>query len=453
MTLDQINALLARHEADIITDWKALLRFPSVSTTPGHAPDSLACAGWLRDYLNASGLTARFLETPGMPVVYAERQGDPTLPVVLIYGHYDVQPADPLSAWLSPPFEPEWRDGRLYARGAEDNKGQHFYVIAALRYLIASGARLPTLKIFIEGEEESGSHGVTHSLPQWKALLAADLLVVTDLHMSSPTSPTLTMGLRGLIHAELDVRGPCKDLHSGTHGGLVPNPALALARILTTLHDGNGRIAVPGFYDDVPAPTPTERAMLAQIRFDADAYAASTGLPATGGERGVPPLERAGFFPCIDVNGMQAGFTGSGMKTIIPASASAKITARLTAGQDPQRCLKALTTHLLAHPEPGLQLTITAQGVGGRGFRVPPDSGRLRQAAGVISQVTGHKPEYRWEGASIPVIADLIAATGAEPIMAGFGLEADNIHAPNESFSLEQFRMGFRYAALLLTTL
>ena len=454
MTKQELEVWFNAHESQIMEDWHALLRFPSISTIPEHASDCRACADWLMAYLAASGFRSELLPTPTKPVVYAEREGDiPDARVVLVYGHYDVQPVDPLASWDSPPFEPTLRDGRLYARGAEDNKGQHFYVLAALRALVNSGTPLPTIKVFLEGEEECGSPGVFQSLEGWRERLAADALIVTDLHMAAPGQPTLTMGLRGMAHLTVETVGPAKDLHSGQHGGVAPNPIHALARLLATLHDDQGRIAVEGFYDDVTPPTHEEQRILDTMSFDDATYEAATGVPPSGGDTGTAPFVRLGFMPSIDVNGIQGGFAGDGIKTIIPARASAKITARLAASQDPERCLKCLMDHFGRQAIDGIQIRLSEAGVGGRGYRGHPASPLLEITSTVLEAVTGKPPVMRWEGASIPIFPLLAETSGAEPVMTGFGLEEDNIHAPNESFSLEQFRNGFIYAGLLMTAL
>ncbi len=456
-TADQAALWERRFAADwprTLAQWIELLAFPSISADPAHASDCQACAEWLVRHLKTIGFEhAALWPTTGKPVVFAERPGRPGQPVVLFYGHYDVQPVDPLEAWQSPPFAPTLAEDRLRARGAQDNKGQHFYVLKALEHLIAENRLDAGIKILIEGEEECGSHALSAAMPAWRDRLAADLLLVTDTGMDAPDRPTMTMGLRGLIHLEVEISGPARDLHSGTHGGVAPNPALALARLLADLHDAEGRITVPGFYDGIHPPSAAEQALLDALTFDAADYRRATGVPPTGGERACPPALRLGWRPSLDVNGMHSGFDGIGVKTIIPATARAKLTARLAAGQDPDACLTALADWFTARVPEGLRLRVVSQGVGGAGLRLDPDSRGHRAAAAVLRDLYGVEPVRRWEGASIPVIAALARVSGAEPLLVGFGLEADAIHAPNESFALDQFYKGYRYTLGLLTAL
>jgi acetylornithine deacetylase/succinyl-diaminopimelate desuccinylase-like protein len=434
-------------------EWKELLGFPSISADPAHEADCGACARWLMRHLSDMGLPSEVLPTAGRPAVFAQRPGDEGAPTVLFYGHYDVQPVDPLSDWISPPFEPALRDGRIYARGASDNKGQLFYSLKAIETLIRNGQlRLP-VKVLIEGEEETGSRGLSDRLESWRDRLKADVLLVTDTGTVASGAPTLVMGLRGIIHVSLALSGPRHDLHSGIHGGLAPNPATEMARLIATLHRPDGAIAVPAFYDGVVEPTPRERELLSSEPFDAEAYRTLTGVPPVSGDPRFTPPERVGFRPSLDVNGIHSGYAGSGIKTIIPAEAAAKLTARLVAGQDPCRCLDALVAHLERNSPAGLNLRITEKGVGGPALRLNPDSPLVTQAKAVLDQITGQKTVFLWEGASIPIVASLARMAQAEPLLAGFGHERDSVHAPNESFSLEQFRRGYLYVALMLAAL
>jgi acetylornithine deacetylase/succinyl-diaminopimelate desuccinylase-like protein len=322
-----------------------------------------------------------------------------------------------------------------------------------MQQLIQANALGATVKVLIEGEEECGSGGISCSMPAWTDLLRADVLLVTDIGMEGPRQPTITLGLRGLVSLTVEVAGPARDLHSGTHGGIAPNPALALARLLAGLHDADGLITVPGFYESAAPPSAAELLEARSSPFDAAAYRRATGVPPTGGERTRHPAERLGFRPSIDVNGMRSGFDGPGTKTIIPATARAKLTARLAAGQDPAACLAALAEHLLKNAPEGLTVRVIEQGVGGPGLRLDPRSPWITRAKDTLRALYGVEPTQRWEGASIPVIAELARVSGAEPLLVGFGLEADSIHAPNESFALEQFRMGYLYVAHLLAAL
>ena len=453
MTKESLEKYFEAHGARYLAEWQDLLRFPSISADPAHASDCRACAEWLCERLSVAGIESHLLETSGRPAVFGRRKGRRDKPVVLYYGHYDVQPADPLDQWTTPPFEPARRGGRLYARGAQDNKGQFFAGLKAIETLAAADALDIPLKILIEGEEECGSHGVSDALPAWRERLNADVLLVTDTGAAPSGAPALVMGLRGFIHLTVALSGPVKDLHSGMHGGVAPNPATALARLLATLHHADGRIAVEDFCDGAAEPTARERELANTPPFDAEAYRAQTGVPPAAGETAFTPPERLGFRPALDVNGLIAGYGGPGVKTIIPARASAKLTARLAAGQDPQACLDALVRHLEAHAPASLRLDIAERGVGGGAFRGDPDAPFVTRAVRVLRDVSGREPAFLWEGASIPIVTRLAAAAGAEPLLAGFAEEQDNAHAPNESYSMEQFRNGYLFTALMLQEL
>jgi acetylornithine deacetylase/succinyl-diaminopimelate desuccinylase-like protein len=444
--------MFERNLSAFIEDWFAFLRFPSVGTDPAHAADCRSCAEWLCCLISESGFNARVLETGSIPAVYAERRGGSGRPTVLFYGHYDVQPVDPLPEWKSPPFEPELRGGRVYARGASDNKGQVMSALKAMEQLVRLDALDATVRILIEGEEESGSGGVARNLAAWSDLLRADVLMVCDTGMAPGGAPALTIGLRGLVHATVEIGGPSRDLHSGVHGGVAPNPAAGIARLVAGLHDDCGRIAVDGFCDGIEPPTQRERELAGLKTFDERAYRNDAGVPPVAGDLRFTPVERLAFQPSIDVNGLRSGYDGSGTKTIIPSRARAKLTCRLAAGQDPERCLALLKRHLESHAPPGLELRITESGVAGPGFRLDPDSATARKAMAVLDAISDKPAEMIWEGASIPIVSGLARISGAEPLLAGFASPVDSIHAPNESFSLEQFRMGFEYAARLLAS-
>ena len=451
VNLQTLEIEFANREKQIIEDWMTFVRFPSVSTDPAHHQDCIDCAGWIVDRLRRDGFHTELARTRTKPFVFAERPGKPGKPTVLFYGHYDVQPADPIDAWTSPPFSPEWRDGRLYARGAQDNKGQVFYTLAAIETLLAAGALDIGLKILIEGEEECSSTGLNETLESWRDRLQADILMVHDVLTVPSGAPTIVMGLRGLVQINAELNGADHDLHSGVHGGLAPNTAQGMAQLAASLFHGDGRVAVPGFYDGVTAASTRETDLARVIPFDAAAYRRQTGTTPDGGIRTAAPFERTGFLPSLDINGIHSGYGGSGSKTIIPAAAILKLTARLVPGQDPQTVLDAVTGHLARHTPPGMRLTITDSGVGGPGFRLNPDSGLVATAQAALSTVCPGQPvAFLWEGASIPIVVRLAAASGAAPLLVGFGHESDRIHAPDESFSLKQFRTGFLYSALIL---
>jgi len=437
----------------LLRDWFKLLTFPSISADPTHDHDCRACAEWLLKWLRLHRFQARLIRTSGKPAVFGLLPGDPSKPVVLAYGHYDVQPPDPLAEWTSPPFKPVLRNGRVYARGAEDNKGQFLYTLSAIARLAASGHALPTVKVLLEGEEECGSRGLTEALPRLRSMLKADILLVTDTNTVSSGAPTLVMGLRGIVHLTVQLSGPKHDLHSGVHGGLAPNPATELSRLLSTLHSPDGRIAVTHFCDAVIPPSRQEKRLLARSPFNPDSYKAVTGVAPVSGDQSFPPAMRTGFRPSIDVNGIHSGYGGSGMKTIIPATATAKLTARLAAGQDPQRCLALLSAHLRKHTPRGLKLDIADRGIGGPGFRLDPSSHLAGKALSVLDRLTARPAALLWEGASIPVVALLREISKAEPLLVGFGHDRDRAHAPNESFSLDQMKKGFRFVTAFLESL
>jgi acetylornithine deacetylase/succinyl-diaminopimelate desuccinylase-like protein len=386
-------------------------------------------------------------------MVYAERQGAVGAPTVLIYGHYDVQPPDPLSAWTTPPFEPDLRNGRIYARGAQDNKGQVFYAVKALESLIAARALHATVKILIEGEEESGGQTIMAEMPQLHDLLRADILMVHDTSTVATGDPTIVMGLRGIATLTVQVDGPAFDLHSGIHGGVAPNPATALARMIASLHDSQGRIAIPGYYDGVEKASERERTLANAIPFDPAAYESDVGVPPSGGEAGFSATERAGFRPTIDVNGIHSGYGGSGSKTIIPASAMAKLSTRVVAGQNPAACLEAVVVHLRGQLPAGLRVSFHDRSACGPGFRLDLNAESIARAKAVLEEITCRSVAFLWEGASIPVVTELARTAGAEPLLVGFGSEEDRIHAPDESFSIERFHLGFLYVGCFLAGL
>jgi len=436
-----------------LSEWQTLLTFPSISTDPAHDGDCTECAAWLAAHLRAAGLHAELLETPTKPVVFAAKPGKPGKPVVLLYGHYDVQPVDPLDAWQTPPFDPKLRDGRLYARGAEDNKGQFFYALKAIELLLELNRLECGIKIVLEGEEESGSGGISAMLSSWQERLAADVLMVTDTNRDASGAPAIIMGLRGIVHLTVTLSGPLHDLHSGVHGGLAPNPAREMAALIASLHGADGGIAVRGFLQGILDPSAKERELLAAADFDASRYQRETGVPPSAGETRFLPTERVGFRPSIDVNGIHAGYGGKGAKTIIPSRATAKLTARLVPSQDPTACLEAIIRHLEQNAPEGLDLAIDESGVHGPGFRLDPGSALVAQARNVLEAAAGRPATLLWSGASIPVISALSAISGAEPLLAGFADEEDLAHAPNESFSIEQFKTGFLYVAMMLSAL
>lgn len=433
-----------------VKEWSDFLAFPSVGTDPDHRADCIKTAEWLSAHLSELGFDTKLLETPGLPVVFGEWRSASEAPTVAFYGHYDVQPADPVELWQTPPFEPSLRDNRLYARGAQDNKGQVWYFLKAVEMLLRQEELPVNLKIFIEGEEESGSTGIMKKMNSWQDELSSDVLMVCDTGSRMKEVCAITMGLRGIAGLTVSLSGPRTDLHSGVHGGVAPNPAGALARLLSSLHDQNGRIAVSSFYDDVEPAAAEDLAAANSVSIPDEVYQELSGVLPRGGERGLTFAERRGFQPTIEVNGFHSGYGGPGMKTIIPASATAKISTRLVAGQEAEKTLNLIEEHLKDNAPEGLQLTISDKEVGGPAVRVPLSSKPVQLAREVLTSLEIGEVELMWEGASIPVVTGLARAAGAEPLLVGFGLEQDNMHAPNESFDLDQFEKGFLYVSAFL---
>ena len=452
MQLSSLDPLFTAEKERFVSELSEFLRIPSISTDPAHNDDCVRCATWLSDHLRHIGLHSELLPTSTKPVVFASFEVGSHAPTVLFYGHYDVQPVDPIERWSSPPFEPSVRGSRIYARGAQDNKGQLFYVVKAIEALVRAKALRCNIKLLIEGEEESGSAGITERAPSWRDRLKASVLMVCDTGTLRAGVPAVTMGLRGIAHMTVSVRGPKHDLHSGVHGGVIRNPATELTRLIASLHHDDGSIAVEGFYDGIQEPSVEDRALANEFPLTSEQYCALVGVAPEGGERRFTPWERRGFRPTIEVNGIHGGYGGPGGKTIIPAEAFAKISTRLVAGQDPARCLTLLEQHLRDRTPKGVALEITENHVGGPGVRLSSQSPLVRHASQVLQEISGVKPLFIWEGASIPIVAGLSTLSGGEPLLVGFGLEEDNIHAPDESFDIAQFKSGFLYAARFLAS-
>jgi acetylornithine deacetylase/succinyl-diaminopimelate desuccinylase-like protein len=438
------------HVDRFISEWKEFLSFKSISADPAYHDECVACASWLRSHLEQLGFTASLWSSDTKPLVFAERKGNPNKPTVLFYGHYDVQPADPLELWKSNPFEPLMRDNRLYARGALDDKGQVFYFIKALEALSVVGADLPTIKLLIEGEEESGSSAMIAGLPTWGEHLKADILMVCDTATVKLGLPTVTMGLRGVAHCEIRVHGPKADVHSGMYGGVILNPLQALAAIVSSLHAADGSVAVPGFYDGVEELTAEERAMVSRAPLSTTVMEEFLGVPLAGGERRFAPLERRGFRPTLEINGLGGGYQGAGSKTIIPSHAMAKLSMRLVRGQDPEKTLAAVVKHIQKVAPEGVRVEVVDCAAVGPALQLSTQSDVLETLKRAMLEEFGVEPAYVWEGASIPIIPLLAEISQAEPLLVGFGLDEDNIHAPNESFSLQQFEEGYRYVTAFL---
>ncbi|NLI46336.1 MAG: dipeptidase [Acidobacteria bacterium] len=440
---------LAQHETEHLEQLKELLRIPSVSAQSEHAADTRRCAGWVADHLRGIGLSAEVCETGGHPAVIAEYQGPAGAPTVLVYGHYDVQPADPVELWQSAPFDPIESDGYLLARGVTDDKGQFFaHVKGAEACLRTAGAIPCSLKFLIEGEEESGSAHLNPFIEANRERLAADVVVISDGCQYGPDMPAINFGLRGLAFVEVKITGPDRDLHSGSYGGAVANPVNMLARMIGQLHFADGRIRVPGFYDRVYTATAWEREQFARLPFDAKAYRRSTGAPALWGEPGYTPLERTWIRPTLDVNGITGGYQGEGGKTIIPAWASAKITMRLVPDMTPEDTAAKLEAYLRQICPPSVRLEVIHHG-GAPAVQVPVDGPWLEAAARALETGFGRRPFFTKEGGSIPVVGTFKSVLGIDTLLIGFGQQTDNPHSPNERMLIRDFHRGGRTSVAL----
>ena len=441
------------HEKRFVAEWTEFLSFRSISADPTYRDECISCANWLSGHLQGIGFQTEVWPSDSLPLVYGVLPGNPQKPSVIFYGHYDVQPVDPLNLWTSPPFEPTIRDGRMYARGAQDNKGQVFYWMKAIEALGAAGADLPTIKVLIEGEEESGSDAIHAGLPAWKEQVTADILMVCDTGVLHPGQPTITMGLRGTAHFEIRVHGPSYDLHSGVYGGVVLNPLQALASILAKLHAPDGSIAVPGFYDHVKEPSAADLQLAMAAPINVEEMSAMVGVPLAGGERGRAPLERRGFRPTLEINGIGGGYQGAGGKTVIPSYGFAKMSLRLVDGQDPAKTLKLVTDYVESLAVDGIRVEIHDFSVSGPALLLSSQAPVIQTARRALREAFEMEPVYIWEGASIPIVAEFAKVSGAQPLLVGFGEEGDKIHAPDESFSLRQLEEGFRYVTSFFTVL
>ena len=415
------------------------LKIPSVSAKEEYKPDIQRAAEWLVERLRRAGFSAEAVPTAGHPIVYAEKIVGEERPTVLVYGHYDVQPAEPLELWETPPFEPTIRDGKLYARGASDDKGQVFAHVAAVSQL---GGELPVnVKFVIEGEEEVGSPNLVPFVEANRERLAADAVLVSDSPMFAPGLPTLTYGLRGLTYMEARLRGLGRDVHSGAYGGAVPNAAHAAAWMISQLKDPMGWVRIPGFYDDVEPISPAEREMWSKLPFDEAEYASEVGARSTAGEPGYGILERRWARPTFDVNGIGSGYQGEGSKTVIAAEAFFKFSMRLVPNQDPEKIADLTEAYLQKIVPEGYELEVLRYH-GGQPVLVPTDSPPMQAAAAALSQAWGRETVFTREGGSIPIVYDFMRVLEAPVVLMGFGLESDNLHAPNEKIDLINFEKG-----------
>ncbi len=448
--MDALTRYLDENRSRFLEQLQAVLRIPSVSTEPRHRDDVRRCAEHVAEDLRRAGMTrVEVVPTAGHPVVYGEWLGAPGAPTALLYGHYDVQPVDPVGLWRDPPFEPVIRDGRIWARGACDDKGQVYMHVAAFQAHMAVNGRLPVnVKCVIEGEEESGSESLETFLRERRSELDADVIVVSDTGMLGPDQPALCYALRGMLYTQVDVTGPARDLHSGEFGGAVRTPATALCGIVAGLVDAEGRIRVPGFYDRVREIGPAERERLRQVPFDEAGFLREAGSPGPFGEAGWSTLERVWVRPTCDVNGLVSGYIGEGAKTVLPSTASAKVSMRLVPDQDPNDLYPRFEAFVKRLAPPGVTVRVRNLHAAPP-FLTDADHPMLQAAFRALARTWPKPPAMIREGGSIPVMTTFQRTHGLPCILMGFALADDNIHAPNEKFDLASFHGGTRSVAYL----
>ena len=442
-----IKEYIRENESRFMDELFSLIRIPSISALPEHKNDMSACAQrWKELLLEAGADRAEVMPSDGNPLVFAEKQVDPTAPTVLVYAHYDVMPAEPLELWNSNPFEPEIRDGRIYARGADDDKGQAFIQVKAFEYAVKYGLLKHNVKFIFEGEEEIGSPSLNAFCKKHKELLKADIILVSDTSMLGADLPSLTTGLRGLAYWQIEITGPNRDLHSGHFGGAVANPINTLCKLLAQVTDSDGRITIPHFYDKVEEVRATERRMIAQIPFDEEKYKAAIDVKELEGEKGYSTLERNSCRPSFDICGIWGGYTGEGSKTVLPSKAYAKVSCRLVPHQNHEEISRLFIDYIQSIAPASVKVEITPMH-GGEGYVCPIALPAYRSAESGFAKAFGKQPLAVRRGGSIPIISDFEQILGIKTILMGFGLESDAIHSPNENFSLDIFRKGIEAVA------
>ena len=438
------QSYLEAHRARFREELFSLIRIPSISSDSAHKADMTACAERWRELLLAAGADrAEVLPTSASPVVFAEKILDTSYPTVLVYGHYDVMPVEPLELWKTSPFEPVIENDILYARGADDDKGQSFLQLKAFEYALKEGLLRCNVKFIIEGGEEIGSPGVAEFCRENKELLRADIMLVSDTSMVGAEMPSITTGLRGLAYWQIEVTGPNHDLHSGIFGGAVANPVNVLCKLIAGMTDADGRITLPGFYDDVENVSPQERAMLVAVPYDEEKYKANIGVQALCGEKGYTTLERTAIRPTFDVCGIWGGYTGEGAKTVLPSKAFAKISCRLVPHQNHEKIAQMMIDHLRRIAPAGVQIEITSMH-GGESYVCPIDLPAYKAAEKGYEEAFGKRPLAVRRGGSIPIIAVFEKELGIKSILMGFGLESDATHSPNENMPLDIMRKGIK---------
>lgn len=452
--MDDVIGYIEDNQEKFLAELIEILKIPSVSADPTKAGEVKRCAEFLKKRLVDIGLeNARIFVTPGHPIVYADYLHAPGKPTVLVYGHYDVQPDEPVDLWETPPYDPQVRNGKLYARGATDDKGQVYCHINAVEAFLKVRGEIPiNVKFIIEGEEEIASENLDAFIEDNTELLACDVVAVSDTSMPVKGVPGITYGLRGLTFMQVDLTGANSDLHSGSYGGAVQNPANAMAQIIATMKDDQGKILIEGFYDDVLDLGEAERAELAKVPYNEQQYKKELGLVELFGEAGYTTIERASSRPTLDVNGIWGGYQGEGAKTVLPAKAGAKISMRLVPNQNPNRIAELFTKHVNQHCPPGVTCRIKAFS-GGQPFLTPLAEPVLKKAGAALEKGFGAKPVYLREGGSIPVVSTLASMLESPVLLLGFGLHNEKAHAPNENFDLENYRLGTRTVAYLFAEL
>lgn len=443
----KIKSYIEENRVRFQEEWFSLLRIPSVSSQHEHKPDMLTCANRWKELLLSSGMErADIMPTAGNPVVYAERMISPEAPTLLVYGHYDVMPPDPLDLWVSEPFEPEIRDGRVYARGADDDKGQAMVQLKGFETALKQGLLRCNVKFMVEGEEEIGSPSLEAFCEANKALLKSDIILVSDTSMVSEDIPSLTTGLRGLSYWEIEMTGPNRDLHSGHFGGAVANPLNVLCRMLADVTDQDGYITIPHFYDEVEELSKVEKEMIARIPFDEEKYRQSIGVKALFGEKGYSTLERNSCRPSFDICGIWGGYMGEGSKTILPSKAYAKVSSRLVPHQDTDTITQLFIDYMNEKAPDYVRIRVT-HNHGGQAYVCPVDLPAYQAAEKAFTVAFNKKPLAVRRGGSIPVIPAFEKVLGVKSVLMGFGLEKDAIHSPNESFGLDMFYTGIEAVA------
>ena len=443
-----VKSYIDQHQQRFLDELMELLRIPSVSADSKFKQDVEKAAVYLQDALNKIGVDqVEICPTAGHPIVYAEKIVDPQLPTVLVYGHYDVQPADPYELWDSPPFEPVIKDDKIYARGACDDKGQLYMHVKALEIMNEQGTPPCNIKFMLEGEEEVGSGNLEIFVRENAQKLAADVILISDTSIISNDTPSITVGLRGLAYVEVEVIGPNRDLHSGVYGGAVANPANVLCTMIASLIDEKGRITIPGYYDKVEELSAEQREEMAKAPFDLGAYKEDLGIESVQGEEGYSSIERAGIRPTLDVNGIWGGYTGEGAKTVLPSKAYAKISMRLVPNQDHEEITQLFTEHFKAIAPPSVKVNITPHH-GGQPAVTPTDSAAFKAASNAFEEAWGKKPIPTRDGGSIPIVALFEEVLGLQTVLFGFGLDSDAIHSPNESYGIYNYLKGIETIVL-----